>query len=136
MNIGEAAAASGVTAKMIRYYETIGLIPKAGRTDAGYRLYSPSDVNTLRFIRRARDFGMPMPRIQLLIGLWRDRKRPSRDVKKIAMEHVRELTSKIAELTAMADTLKELADRCHGDSRPDCPILHDLESPRGSRKAS
>ena len=85
MNIGEAAAASGVTAKMIRYYEAIGLIPKAGRTDAGYRQYGPSDVDTLRFIRRARDFGMPMPRIERLIGLWLDRERPSREVKTIAM---------------------------------------------------
>lgn len=133
MNIGEAAATSGVTAKMIRYYETIGLIPKAGRTDAGYRLYGASDVNTLRFIRRARDFGMPMPRIELLIGLWLNRNRPSREVKKIALEHVRELNSKIAELTAMAETLKELADRCNGDSRPECPILHDLESLRNTR---
>lgn len=133
MNIGEAAAASGVSAKMIRYYETIGLIPNAGRTDAGYRLYSPADINTLRFIRRARDFGMPMPRIELLIGLWLDRKRPSREVKKIALEHVRELNSKVAQLTAMAEALKELADRCHGDSRPDCPILYDLEHPPGSR---
>lgn len=129
MNIGEAAAASGVTAKMIRYYETIGLVPKAGRTGAGYRLYSPADVNTLRFIRRARAFGMPMVRIELLIGLWLDRKRPSREVKKIALEHLKELRAKIAELTAMAESLKDLADRCHGDDRPECPILHDLESP-------
>jgi len=128
MNIGEAAVTSGITAKMIRYYETIGLIPKAGRTEAGYRLYSPSDVNTLRFIRRARDFGMSIPRIERLIGLWLDRDRPSREVKKIAMEHVRELDARIAELTSMAETLKELADRCHGDSRPDCPVLRDLES--------
>ena len=127
MNIGEASAASGVSAKMIRYYESIGLIPRAGRTEAGYRLYRPADVNMLRFIRRARAFGMPMTRIELLIGLWLDRQRPSREVKKIALDHVHELNARIAELTAMADTLKELADRCHGDNRPDCPILHDLE---------
>jgi len=132
MNIGEAAAASGVTAKMIRYYEAIGLIPKAGRTDAGYRQYGPSDVDTLRFIRRARDFGMPMPRIERLIGLWLDRERPSREVKTIAMEHVRELEARIAELTAMDGALRELADRCHGDSRPDCLILRDLGRSPGS----
>lgn len=127
MNIGQAAAAFGVTAKMIRYYETIGLVPKAGRTEAGYRLYKEADVNTLRFIRRARGLGMPIARIELLIGLWRDRKRPSREVKKIALQHVQELNERIAELTTMAETLKELADRCHGDNRPECPILYDLE---------
>ena len=127
MNIGQAAAACGVSAKMIRYYESIDLIPKPARTGSGYRRYTDADVNTLRFIRRAREFGLPMPRIHLLLGLWLDRERPSREVKKIALGHVAELRAKIADLTAMADALEHLADRCHGDSRPDCPILHDLE---------
>lgn len=133
MNIGEAATASGVSAKMIRYYESIGLIPKPTRTESGYRRYTAADVDTLRFIRRAREFGLPMPRIQLLLGLWLDRERPSRDVKKIALDHVAELRARIADLTAMADALDHLAERCHGDARPECPILHDLEHHPASR---
>lgn len=129
MNIGEAAAASGVSAKMIRYYESIALIPKPTRSDAGYRRYTNTEVNTLRFIRRARDFGLPMSRIELLIGLWLDRDRPSREVKKIALDHVADLRAKIADLSAMANALEHLAEQCHGDGRPDCPILHDLETP-------
>ena len=129
MTIGEASAASGVSAKMIRYYESIALIPTAARTEAGYRVYRETDVDTLRFIRRARDFGMPMPRIELLVGLWRDRQRPSREVKRIALEHVEELHARIDELTAMANALEELAARCHGDATPDCPILRDMERP-------
>ena len=127
MNIGQAAEASGVSAKMLRYYEAIGLIPKAGRTEAGYRTYGEADVNTLRFIRRARDLGLPIERIKLLVGLWHDRGRSSADVKRVATEHVAELEAKILELTAMRDTLQELADACHGDHRPECPILRDLE---------
>ena len=130
MNIGEASAASGVSAKMIRYYEATGLIPKPARSDAGYRRYTEREINTLRFIRRAREFGLPMPRIERLIGLWLDRERPSREVKKIALDHVAELRTKIDALSAMADALERLAGQCHGDGRPDCPILHDLESPR------
>jgi MerR family copper efflux transcriptional regulator len=126
MNIGQAAAASGVSAKMLRYYESIGLMPKADRTEAGYRVYTASDVNTLRFIRRARDLGLPIERIRLLVGLWRDRNRSSADVKRIAEEHVAELEAKILELTAMRDSLQELAEACHGDHRPECPILRDL----------
>jgi MerR family transcriptional regulator, copper efflux regulator len=126
MNIGEAARASGVSAKMLRHYESIGLIPHAGRTDAGYRTYSPSDVETLRFIRRARDFGMPMTRIKLLVGLWQDKDRPSREVKDIATQQITELDARIKELTIMKDALAALAEACHGDSRPDCPILSDL----------
>jgi len=129
MNIGQASAASGVSAKMLRYYEEIGLLPKAARTEAGYRVYSANEVNTLRFIRRARDFGMPMPRIARLIGLWLNRERPSREVKTIALEHVEELRARIAELTAMAEALAGLAEQCHGDATPDCPILRDLERP-------
>jgi MerR family copper efflux transcriptional regulator len=126
MNIGEAALASGVSAKMIRYYESTGLIPKAGRSEAGYRTYSGHDVDTLRFIRRARDFGVPMERVKLLVGLWQDKHRPSREVKAIALRQVAELEAKIAELSAMKDALAELAQACHGDGRPDCPILRDL----------
>jgi MerR family copper efflux transcriptional regulator len=126
MNIGEAARGSGVSAKMLRYYESIGLIPHAGRTEAGYRTYSNGDVDTLRFIRRARDFGLSMDRIKLLVGLWQDKNRPSREVKDIAKHQVTELEAKIAELTSMKDALAALADACHGDDRPDCPILRDL----------
>jgi MerR family transcriptional regulator, copper efflux regulator len=131
MNIGQAAQAAGVNAKAIRYYESIGLIPPAARSEAGYRRYSPTDVATLRFIRRARDFGMPMERIRLLVGLWRDRDRESGEVKRIALAHVAELEARIAELTAMSRALQELADTCHGDHRPDCPILRDLAGEAG-----
>jgi MerR family copper efflux transcriptional regulator len=127
MNIGQAANASGVSAKMIRYYESIGLIPPAERTGAGYRLYSDAEVHTLRFIHRAREFGFPIERIRLLVSLWRER-HPSREVKRVALEHVTELDRRIAELTAMRDALQVLAERCHGDNRPECPILSDLAS--------
>jgi MerR family copper efflux transcriptional regulator len=133
MNIGQAAKASGVNAKLIRYYEGIGLIPEAGRTTAGYRIYTPHDVNILRFVKRARTLGFSLERIQHLVGLWRDKDRASAEVKQIALEHVAELEAKIAEMRAMSDTLQELADACHGDHRPDCPILRDLENP-GSRR--
>ncbi len=135
MNIGQASAASGVSAKMLRYYESIGLLPKAARTEAGYRVYSTKDVNTLRFIRRARDLGLSIERIKLLVGLWQDRERSSADVKRVATKHVAELNAKILELTSMRDTLQELADACHGDHRPDCPILHDLEGGRSAVQA-
>ncbi len=126
MNIGEAGRASGVSAKMLRYYEGIGLIPRAGRTAAGYRVYSVADVNTLRFIRRARDLGLSIGRIKLLVGLWHDRQRPSREVKRIALQHVAELEAKLDEMTAMRDSLRDLAEACHLDHRPECPILRDL----------
>lgn len=126
MNIGQAARASGVTAKMIRYYESIGLIPAAARTDNGYRVYSDTDVHTLRFIRRARDLGFSMEQVGRLVRLWQDRNRASAEVKRIALEHVAELDQKIAELRAMRETLDHLARYCHGDQRPDCPILEDL----------
>ena len=129
MNIGEAAKASGVNAKLIRYYESIGLIPEAGRTAAGYRVYTAQEVRILRFVKRGRTLGFSIERIQALVGLWRDKQRASAEVKRIALEHVDELEAKIAEMRAMADTLRELADACHGDERPDCPILRDLESP-------
>jgi Cu(I)-responsive transcriptional regulator len=128
MNIGQAAAASGVSAKMIRYYESIGLIPKTVRTESGYRVYSDHDVHTLRFIRRARDLGFSVEQIADLVSLWQDRERASKDVKAIALEHVGLLERKIQELQAMASTLKHLARHCHGDARPHCPILEDLAS--------
>lgn len=126
MNIGEASKASGIHAKMIRYYERIGLISKARRTGAGYRVYADADVNTLRFIHRAREFGMPIERIRRLVSLWQG-KRPSRDVKQVALEQVSDLEKKIAELTAMREALQDLAKSCNGDHHPECPILRDLE---------
>jgi MerR family transcriptional regulator, copper efflux regulator len=129
MNIGQAAKASGVNAKLIRYYEGIGLMPEAGRTASGYRVYVGSDVNMLRFIKRARTLGFSIGRIKHLVGLWRDKDRTSAEVKRVALDHVEELEAKIAEMRAMADTLRELAAACHGDHRPDCPILRDLENP-------
>jgi MerR family transcriptional regulator, copper efflux regulator len=127
MNIGEASARSGVSAKMIRYYEETGLLPKPGRRQSGYRVYDESDVHRLRFVRRARDFGFPVERIRDLLRLWHDHKRPSAEVKRIAEAHVAELDEKIAQLSALRDSMKDLARRCHGDQRPDCPILADLE---------
>ena len=126
MQIGEASAASGVSAKMIRYYEDIGLIPSATRKDSGYRLYVESDVHRLRFIHRARELGFSVERIRDLLRLWNDRRRPSREVKKLASQHIAELEAQIARMQGLRDTLKHLADACDGDSRPHCPILHDL----------
>ncbi|WP_432695165.1 Cu(I)-responsive transcriptional regulator [Marinobacterium sp. YM272] len=126
MNIGKAAAASGVSAKMIRYYESIGLIPEVSRTDAGYRDYSDKDVHRLRFIRRARDLGFSVDQMAELLALWQDRGRASADVKRIALEHVAELERKARELMEMSETLSHLAGNCHGDSRPDCPIINQL----------
>ena len=126
MNIGQAAAASGVSAKMIRYYESIGLMSRILRTESGYRVYSEHDVHTLRFIRRARDLGFSVEQIADLVSLWQDRERASKDVKAIALEHVNVLERKIRELQEMASTLKHLARTCHGDGRPQCPILEEL----------
>lgn len=126
MNIGEAATRSGVSAKMIRYYESIGLITAPARTAAQYRVYTPDDVHTLRFVRRSRDLGFSLEETRELLALWRDKSRASADVKNLAMAHVRELEEKAAELKAMADTLRHLATHCHGDHRPDCPILADF----------
>ena len=126
MNIGQAAAASGVSAKMIRYYESIGLMPKIVRTESGYRVYSEHEVHILRFIRRARDLGFSVEQIADLVSLWQDRERASKDVKAIALEHVSVLERKIRELQEMASTLKHLARTCHGDGRPQCPILEEL----------
>jgi Cu(I)-responsive transcriptional regulator len=126
MNIGEAAAASGVSAKMIRYYESIGLIAGVARSPAGYRVYSPDDVHTLRFIRRSRDLGFSVEQMGDLLALWSDRSRASADVKRIALDHVAELERKMHELRDMANTLRHLAENCHGDGRPHCPIIEDL----------
>jgi MerR family transcriptional regulator, copper efflux regulator len=129
-SIGEAAKASGVSAKMIRHYEEGGFIPKAGRTVAGYRLYKDADVHMLRFIRRARDLGFSLAEIKTLLGLWQNRRRASADVKKLAAKHVQDLDRKIAEMQSMRRTLVDLARHCHGDDRPDCPILDDLAGER------
>ena len=126
MNIGEASRASGVSAKMIRYYESIGLIPPALRTEAGYRLYTDQDVHTLRFIARARDLGFPIEEIGKLLALWRDRSRASAEVKQLALARVEELKRKERDLREMRRTLETLADACHGDDRPDCPIIEQL----------
>lgn len=126
MNIGEAAAASGVSAKMIRYYEQTGLIKPAARSEAGYRVYSDNEINTLRFVRRARDLGFSVDRIGDLLTLWHDRSRASADVKQIALDHVEALERKMRELQSMAETLRHLAQNCHGDGRPECPIIEGL----------
>ncbi len=131
--IGAAAAMSGVSVKMIRHYEKIGLIPRATRTRANYRVYSDSDVHTLRFIRRARDLGFTLPQVNTLLALWRDRGRASADVKRLALGHVAAIDQRIAELQAMRDTLQDLADCCRGDTRPECPILAELALPRRRR---
>ena len=126
MQIGAAANASGVSAKTIRHYEAIGLMPAAERTDANYRLYGDAEIHSLRFIRRARDLGFTVKQIEGLLTLWRDRSRASADVKAFALEHIERLREKMAEIEAMVRTLETLADHCHGDDRPDCPILDDL----------
>jgi len=128
VNIGQAAKASGVSAKMIRYYEQTGLIPAAGRTAAGYRDYSDTDVHMLRFIRRARDLGFSIGEINALLGLWRDESRQSAEVKRVAEAHVQELEAKIRSLQDMVHTLKALITSCRGDDRPHCPILKRLET--------
>jgi MerR family copper efflux transcriptional regulator len=128
MNIGQAAHESGVTAKMIRHYEAIGLVSKPRRTDGGYRVYDGKDIHTLQFIRRARNLGFSMKQIQTLLGLWRNRRRASADVRRIAEQHIEELRQKIQQLESMRRTLQQLVDHCHGDHRPDCPILDDLAS--------
>lgn len=131
MNIGEAASASGVTAKMIRHYESIGLIAEAGRTGSGYRTYGPKDIATLSFIRRARDLGFSIAQIRDLLALWQDRDRASADVKRIAAGHIEELTAKMRQLQEMVMTLQHLSAHCQGNDRPDCPILERLASGTG-----
>jgi MerR family copper efflux transcriptional regulator len=126
MNIGQAAKASGVSAKMIRHYEEVGLITPPNRTDAGYRQYTDGEVHTLQFIRRSRDLGFSIAQIGELVGLWQDHKRPSRQVKALAEAHIKELEAKAQELLAMKAALQHLAHCCHGDDRPQCPILETL----------
>lgn len=127
MKIGAASAASGISERMIRHYEKIGLMRKAARRDSGYRDYSERDLHTLRFIGRARDAGFPIEEIRQLLTLWNDRDRSSADVKALALARAAELKKKARELEAMRRSLEHLAERCHGDERPDCPILIDLE---------
>ena len=126
MNIGEAAKASGVSAKMIRHYEQVGLLPAARRTESGYRQYGDSEVHTLRFVRQARDLGFSIAEIGELVGLWQNRRRPSRVVKAMAQAHIQALDAKARELLAMKATLEHLVHCCHGDDRPECPILDTL----------
>jgi Cu(I)-responsive transcriptional regulator len=126
MNIGTAARKSGVPAKTIRYYESIGLIPPAHRTDSGYRSFGQVEIDTLCFIQRARSLGFSVKDVARLLDLWRDRSRASSDVKALAMHHAEEIDRKLAELQEMRDTLLRLAEQCHGDGRPDCPILEGI----------
>ncbi len=126
INIGQAADRSGVSAKMVRHYESLGLLPRIGRTESGYRQYAEKEVHTLRFIRRARDLGFSMAEIAKLLKLWQNRRRASADVKRIALAHVADLDRRMEEMAAMKRTLERLADCCHGDERPDCPILDEL----------
>lgn len=128
MKIGEISSASGVSQRMIRHYEKIGLIPPAARRDSGYRDYDQRDLHTLRFIGRARDMGFPIEEIRTLLALWHDRERSSAEVKKLALSRAAELRQRIAVLQDMRRTLEHLAASCHGDDRPDCPILEELET--------
>jgi MerR family copper efflux transcriptional regulator len=125
-NVGEAAKLSNISPKMVRHYESLGLLPTVSRTDAGYRQYTDKEVHTLRFIRRARDLGFSMAEIAELLKLWQNRRRPSASVKRIASEHIAALESKMAEMSAMRNTLQHLVHCCNGDDRPDCPILDEL----------
>lgn len=134
VTIGQAAERSGVTAKMIRYYESLNLLPGIRRTQAGYRQYDDDDINSLRFIRRARDLGFDMKEVQQLLSLWHDRDRASRDVKRIAARHVDDLQRRIDAMTSMKRTLEHLVRGCRGDSRPSCPILDDLATAASVRQ--
>ncbi|MDH4052756.1 MAG: Cu(I)-responsive transcriptional regulator [Rubrivivax sp.] len=129
MNIGQAAAASGVTPKMIRHYESLGLLPAAARSEAGYRQYDAPVLHQLRFIRRARDLGFGLEEIAELLALWGNRRRASAEVKALAARHVADLQQRIDRMQAMQRTLQHLVSACHGDDRPDCPILDDLAGP-------
>lgn len=128
MNIGQAAKKTGLSAKMIRYYESIGLISPTGRSANGYRHFGEEDLHRLAFIKRSRDLGFSLEEVGKLLTLWQDRQRASADVKALAGTHIDALNQKIAELVSLRDTLQQLIDHCHGDDRPDCPILMDLES--------
>ncbi|NVM89398.1 Cu(I)-responsive transcriptional regulator [Variovorax sp. SG517] len=126
VSIGEAAQRSGVSARMVRHYEGLGLLPAVARTESGYRQYGEADIHTLRFIKRSRDLGFSMEEIAELVGLWNNRRRASSSVKRIAEKHLGELEQRIADMQSMRSTLAHLVHCCHGDSRPDCPILDDL----------
>jgi Cu(I)-responsive transcriptional regulator len=132
MNISEAAERSGVSAKMIRYYESIDLLPPAARRPNGYRDYGEPDVSVLQFIRRTRDLGFSMEEVAALLALWLDRRRPSREVKKLAEMHIADLERRMKEMRSVLRTLRTLADHCHGDERSECPILDDLATPKAS----
>ncbi len=131
MNIGKAARASGVSAKMIRHYEGLGLLPEVARSEAGYRQVDEATLHTLRFIRRARDLGFGTAEISTLLALWRNQRRSSAEVKQVALAHAADLQRRIAQMQAMQRTLTHLAQGCHGDNRPDCPILDDLQGGPG-----
>ena len=126
MNIGQAASETGVSAKMIRYYESIALLKPSARSDAGYRIYTPQDLHALHFIKRSRNLGFSLEQIRELLSLWQNDQRASSDVKTIALAHVADLDRRIAELSDMRNTLSQLASACHGDDQPDCPILQNL----------
>ena len=128
MNIGQAARLSGVSAKMVRHYESLGLLPNVPRTDAGYRQYGEREVHTLRFIRHGRELGFSMAEISELVKLWQNQRRSSANVKKIAQKHLADIDAKMAEMAAMRKTLQHLVHCCHGDDRPDCPIIQELAS--------
>lgn len=135
-NIGEAARRSGVSAKMVRHYESLGLLPSVDRTEAGYRQYSDKEVHTLRFIKRSRDLGFSMAEIADLLKLWQNRRRSSADVRRIALRHVAELNQRMNEMEAMRRTLQHLIHCCQGDHRPDCPILDELQGQGHAGKRS
>jgi MerR family transcriptional regulator, copper efflux regulator len=126
VNIGEAARLSGVSAKMVRHYESLGLLPAVSRTDSGYRQYSEAEVHTLRFIKRSRELGFSMEEIGELVGLWQNRRRTSASVRRIAQKHAQDLEQRIEAMQAMQRTLRHLIHCCQGDERPDCPILDEL----------
>lgn len=128
VSISHAAELSGISAKMVRHYESLGLLPRVARTDSGYRQYSEADVHTLRFIKRSRDLGFSMAEIAELVALWQNRRRTSASVKRIAQKHVTELAQRIEAMQAMQRSLQQLLHHCHGDERPECPILDDLAS--------
>lgn len=133
MNIGAAAKQSGVSAKMIRYYEEVGLLAP-GRRDNGYRDYEDADVAVLQFIRRTRDLGFSLDEVSALLALWHDRRRPSREVKRLALARIDDMEQRIRDMRAVVRTLRDLAANCHGDDRSECPILDDLTAPPGRRK--
>lgn len=132
VSISKAAQLAGISARMARHYESLQLLPHVGRTDSGYRLYSESDVHTLRFIRRSRDLGFSMEEIETLLNLWNDKQRASASVKEIAQKHIDALSERIATMQAMQQSLQDLVHSCHGDHRPDCPILNNLADPQAS----